>query len=612
MATDPSGASSETDEFPLADEDIPDFVMAYLQSDKGNLDEDIPDHILEYIQSRAAALERSQPLHKHHDEQPDDLFYTENELRILDEARRRLEEQGELSPPSPAAGQDNFDQFFQRAAAVPPMEQTMNISSATQVESQKNAADEPVRVAKKSGKFNFRGISMPARPQLNIKLPKFGQDSKKKARQDESEAAEIPVAKKQRRPHSTSPMRQKINQQLESWNNSLKKFKARGKNQDGQVKGFVALLPGRTKAKPKEPENQYEEVGKPRTEETAATAAELPVVTLMVPDINARRDTVEDIDNPSPVHYVNHDGEETMEDIENLPESEVADSFGNNVHGAIVDSEVADALVPSNREEFVDIDIDDDDEFEDDEEVEEEIPAPPEEAKEAPAPASGLAARSRKVFEDTKSKIKTSLSKEQLQATRNKLQSTLSKKNLQATHKKIQSTTKKNLQATRIKLQSTKENLQATGEKLQMSLTGSLKKKKPERPPALPMNETIFSPDNQQPDEREYETSTPVFSKMPPKVCDEERVESVPPKATKRTKKQKDLAAKSSSSLSYEIDCCNIEEEPEEDVEDELEPKMEFSIHGIEKPSVSSVSQSTETLPEGKLNRFLRDLILLI
>lgn len=590
MAADPSGASSEIDEFPLADEDIPDFVMAYLQSDKGNLDEEIPDHILEYIQSRAAVLEKTQPLHKHHDNQPDELYYTENELRILDEARRRLEEQGELPGSSHSgaavAGQDAFDQYFQRAIILP---QAVPETKEPEETKAKKSHTEEAEASKKSGKFSFRGISMPIKPQLNIKLPKFGQASKKNPKNDEDEGAEAP-AKKQRRPHSTSPMRQKINQQLESWNNSLKKFKARSKNQDGQVKGFVALLPGRSKAKPKEQENQYEEVGKQRTD-IEAPREHYPVVTLNVPD-NAV--PIEDAVGCSPIQHISHDGEETMEDIENLPESEVADGVDNNANGIIVDREVADALVPSRSEDFVDIDIDDDD-FEEDEEFEEEVQQVPEEAnKEAPR-LGGLAARSRKVFQDTKSKIRTSLSKEQLQATRNKLQSTLSKKNLQATHKKIQSTTKETLQATRSKLQSTKQNLQATGEKLQTTFTGSLKKKKPDSLPAT-MKENIFSAETQG-DQREYETSTPVFSKAPPQMCDEEIVpcESVPPKVNKRTKKRKEPTSKSSTSLTYDI-----EEETEEDVEDELEPKMEFSLHGVEKTNPSSVSQSTETLPEGK------------
>lgn len=64
MAADPSNyESTDIDDFLLGDEDIPDFVMAYLQSDKGNLDEDIPSNILEYIQSRAAILEKHQQLH---------------------------------------------------------------------------------------------------------------------------------------------------------------------------------------------------------------------------------------------------------------------------------------------------------------------------------------------------------------------------------------------------------------------------------------------------------------------------------------------------------------------------------------------------------------------
>ncbi len=389
----------EEEEFPLADEEIPDFVMAYLQSDKaGNLDEDIPDHILEYIQSRAAVLSSSKG--RVDPDPDDDLYYTEDELRILDEARRRLEEQGELHPKMGVAEQDHqdsFDQYFNQTAPAA-IQQVI-------------PAEEPVVVnppASSQKKFNFKGIS---KPQLNIKLPKF--NKKDPAAQEEGSS------KKERRPQSASPIRKKITQQLESWNNSLKRFKGRNKNQDGQVKGFVALLPGRSKGnKPKDPvENQYEEVGKQRPELLAIAQ-----------------------DNKN--GYV---GEETMEDIENLPESEIVESPGLTM---IVDREAVDSIQP----EFEDIEIDDD-EFDDD--VEEEVVPEPA----APPPPSGLAARSRKVLEDTKSKIKTSLSKEQLQLTRNKLKTT---------KKKVESSTKRNFEAT-------KQNLKATGEKLQTTLTSSLK-----------------------------------------------------------------------------------------------------------------------------------------
>lgn len=512
----------EEEEFPLADEEIPDFVMAYLQSDKaGNLDEDIPDHILEYIQSRAAVLSSSKGRHHTVDPDPDDdLYYTEDELRILDEARRRLEEQGELHPKMnvPDHNQDSFDQYFNQASAAPVAIQ------------QVIPEEPPVAVNPPSQKkFNFKGIS---KPQLNIKLPKFNK---------KDPAAEEGSSKKERRPQSASPIRKKITQQLESWNNSLKRFKGRNKNQDGQVKGFVALLPGRTKGnKPKDPvENQYEEVGKPRPELLAVAQ-----------------------DNKN--GYV---GEETMEDIENIPESEIAESPGLTM---IVDREVVDSIQP----EFEDIEIDDD-EFDDD--VEEEVVPEPV----APPAPSGLAARSRKVLEDTKSKIKTSLSKEQLQATRNKLKTT---------KKKVESSTKRNFEAT-------KQNLKATGEKLQTTLTTSLKRNKKPTNEATMVPENIIFPDLPG-IEKEYETSTPVLEPKVPKNQEEVKPSDDPPVAKTRTKKK---AKKSQSQSTLSCKFVIEEEEEEEEQEEEIEPRMEFSIHGLEKPAVSSVSQSTETLPEGIL-----------
>ena len=43
----------------------------------------------------------------------------------------------------------------------------------------------------------------------------------------------------------------------------------------------------------------------------------------------------------------------------------------------------------------------------------------------------------------------------------------------------------------------------------------------------------------------------------------------------------------------------NIQEEDEEEAE-ELEPKMQFHLHGAPKVGPSSTSQSTETIPPGK------------
>ena len=558
MARDPSAQSDELDDFPLPDEDIPDFVMAYLQSDKGNLDEDIPDHILEYIQSRAAILEKSQ---QHMRETDDEIFYTKDEMRIMDETRRRLEEQGELhvEPSTVAEDADAFDQFFHRAAAAGPV--TTFPEKTEQAQPQMEKAEPAMKKSKKGGKFKIPNITMPNKSQLNIKMPKFGPGRKKSGEEEQGDDGN--KLKPARRPHSSSPMRQKINQQLESWNNSLKKFKQSrsGRNQDGQVKGFVALLPGRSSkpAKTKEPENQYEEVGPPRSNAAATTV-----------------ESIEDKARFSPSQE--NEAEETMEDIENLPESEVADAVRN---GMIVDREVADVIVT--RGEFVDIDIDED--FE----MDEEAMAAGEDTtavEEPPATSVGFAARSRKAFELTKTKIQTSLSKEQLQATRNKLQST---------RKKVQSSlSKRNLQATRDKLQSTlsKENLQATSKKLQTSLNSTLNRKKSKtEAPQLAVPQGNIFPSFPHDSEREYETSTPVDRKTKCPSTEECSREANPPTAKRRNKKAP-VAPISQSN--------NIEEETEEDLEDELEPKLEFSIHGTERPRPSSVSQSTETLPEGK------------
>ncbi len=612
IAADPTAQSDELDDFPLPDEDIPDFVMAYLQSDKGNLDEDIPDHILEYIQSRAAILERSQ---QHMKQTDDEIFYTKDEMRIMDETRKRLEEQGELNVELSTVAEDTdaFDQFFQRAAAAGQDSALAFPGKSEQAQTfrQLEEAEPEVKKSKKGGKFKIPNITMPNKSQLNIKLPKFGPGRKKakdteREQKDDEGAERGKKLKPARRPHSSSPMRQKINQQLESWNNSLKKLKSRsGRNQDGQVKSFVALLPGRSSkpTKTKEPENQYEEVGPPRSNPAAQKRAEYnSPMTLDKATVESAEDKVRFS------HTQENEAEETMEDIENLPESEVAEVARD---GMIVDREVADVIVT--RGEFVDIDIDED--FEDDDErmgAQTEIEQGPGGDKTVvEEPATGFAARSKKAYELTKSKIQTSLSKEQLQATRNKLQSTLSKQNLQATRKKVQSSlSKKNLQATRDKLQSTlsKENFAATRNKIQTSLNSTLsrKKSKTEQPQMVIPQENIFT-DFPHDNEREYETSTPVERKTKypirnKKTSDEEYPhEANPPMAKRRNKKPVQPIGNELIQTSQSNECNHIQEETEEDLEDELEPKLEFSIHGSDRPRPSSVSQSTETLPEGKL-----------
>lgn len=629
MAVDPSVQSEELDDFPLPDEDIPDFVMAYLQSDKGNLDEDIPDHILEYIQSRAAILERNQLQPK----PTDDIFYTQDELRIIDEARKRLEEQGELDvDPSATLDEDvnAFDHFFQRTTAAQELvaasqERSNHAEYKDARPSHSEVPESENKKTKKGGKFDFSNMAMLNKPHLNIKMPKFGPGRKKAkgtndAELEDQEVEPAPVEAdkkcKPRRPHSSSPMRQKINQQLESWNNSLKKFKASrtGRNNaDGQIKSFVALLPGRSRkpSKPKQAENQYEEVGLQRSNLVLpkTTDDDHPVAFIAPQDsgLKATVDSAEEIARLTPSQD-NNEAEETMDDIENLPESEEADLARDDI---IVDREVADVIVT--RGEFVDIDIDED--FEDDDEGVEgqtQIEQVAPEEKDEVVATGGFAARSRKAFELTKSKIQTSLSKKQLQATRNKLQSTLSKQNLQATRQKMQSSlSKRNLQATRDKLQSTlsKENFQATRNKLQTSLNSTLKRKKNKNvePTTQAITQDNIFPTFPQEYEREYETSTPVERKTKDsgrsqKMPDDEFVEDAhPPTVKQRAKKNIQPVENAPVQSSQSNECENIEEETEEDLEDELEPKLEFSLHGSDRPQPSSVSQSTETLPDGDL-----------
>lgn len=609
-SVDPSMRSDELDDFPLPDEDIPDFVMAYLQSDKGNLDEDIPDHILEYIQSRAAILERDQ---QHTNQADDDIFYTKDEIRIMDQTRKRLEEQGELNPD--LSGQppsdfvedaDAFDQFFQRATLSQETASALPEESNKRKKQDQPKTDEPnldSQKPKKAGKFNFKNISMPNKPQLNIKLPKFGQNRKKPNDvEDVGMGSGIDVAQsgkkvKQRRTQSASPMRHKINQQLESWNNSLKKFKmpSSNRNQDNQVKSFVALLPGRSRkpTKKKEPENQYEEVGLQRD-----SAVELQRSMATKQDNSILKATAENAE----MNASNRDNqdEETMEDIENLPESEEADAAKDIV---IADREVADVIV--NQGEFYDINIDSN-KFEENNEIVDQTDQAADKTN-APTEPAGFAARSKKAFELTKSKIQSSLSKEQLQATRNKLHTTLSKQNLQATRKKMKSSlSKQNLQATRDKLQSTlsKKNFEATRNKLQTSLNSTLKRGKNVKPEPLSLEGNIFL-DSYQDGGREYETSTPVERKttyqdrVKNSADEEDQTDTNPPTAKRRAKKSAHSTSKASLQSSQLNECANIQEETEEDLEDELEPKLEFSLHGSERQRPSSVSQSTETLPEG-------------
>ena len=593
-AADYSLKSDELDDFHLANEDIPDFVMAYLQSDKGNLDENIPDHILEYIQSRAAALERDQQNARQHVD--DEIVYTQDELRIINQARKRLEEQGELETSSPMLPDnyeedvDAFDRYFQRTTADNQVAETKREESQQLKEPEPTESAGPVKTSKKSGgKFNFKNLNVPNAAQLNLKLPKFGFDKKNKSKSnadhEEMETGDERKQAKPRRTQSASPMRQKFDQHLKNWNEGLKKIKTRsGRAKDREIKSFVALLPGRSgkKVPKKEIENQYDEVGQPR----------------MSPD--------QTIPINSDVQR-NDEAEETLENIEPLSESEVADGIRR-------DADAGDTIIVA-RGEFVDIDIDED--FEEDEE---EVPDPvdgsnveanPNAVQKSKDEEVGFAARSKKAFEMTKTKIQSSLSKNQLQATRNKLKSTLSKENMESTRKKVQSTlSKHNLQATRNKLQSTltKENLQATRDKIQSSLTNTLNKKKKSNKSQQEsiQRENIF-PAYLHDDERQYETSTPIdrpYETSTPVerkthdrrgTTDDEFPHSTTPPTVKQRKNKK-TAQSNDVKPNKEGD---IQEETEEELEEELEPKLEFSILGKERQRPSSVSQSTETLPEG-------------
>ena len=577
IAADPNYESSDIDDFLLGDEDIPDFVMAYLQSDKGNLDEDIPSNILEYIQSRAAILEKHQQLQH---QQTDEIFYTENELRIIDEARKRLEERGELnlshSDFKDEAEIDHFEHYFQRPVinqgnltpipichelSTSPSLKGSNIEHTDEKECEHDDS-------KKGARFKFKNLSMPTKAQLNLKLPKIGR-SKKPKKETEEQQEDTGCVDKKKRPHSLSPMRQKINQQLTNWNNSLKKFKVPGRRlQDSSqnVKSFVALLPGaRTASKPKI-ENQYEEIGAARVEISSPLQ-----ITVTEPDnLSIKK---EEFTNE------NEGAEETMEDIENLPESEVVEAAAG-----------IDGIVTS-PEDFVDIDIhcefaekDDETQINNQEQVE-PVNITPSEPK-------GFAARGKKAFQMTKSKIQTSLSKEQLEATRNKLQ---------ATHKKVATLSKQNFQATRNKFQTT--------------LNSRLKKKKESKQPdplLLTPTEDIFL-EPLQGEDRDYETSTPIQMKDERKSLDgnfsnEEFVyetNSNPPTVKRRNKSRVTLEECGSVEETRQVhdvsqpQRINTEEEIEEYLEDEIEPKLEFFLHGNRPVRPPSMNRSTETLPEG-------------
>ncbi len=284
-----AGGPVEEDEL-MDDEEIPDYVMEYLQSEQGRLDENIPEHILAYIQRRAAALERNRK------EQPvafdDDLVYTEEELRILDEARRKLSEQGEhfemprltlqahsIGAAAAAADGDgerprrqgeHLEQFFQRAALDTEAAESALVEagggrrtsdcvvvdvrkkelatkrkasclkrtpSALTAQSAASAPGESSKLKVGSG-FDLRSISMPRLGEL--KMPKFLEKIGSKIRSVSAREVGATGAKA-RRTHSISPVRQRIRdeleQQMEQWNRrrvvekkfSLSDFKIRSR-----------------------------------------------------------------------------------------------------------------------------------------------------------------------------------------------------------------------------------------------------------------------------------------------------------------------------------------------------------------------------------------------
>ena len=196
----------------IFDEEIPDFVMEYLQSEEAHSDDNIPEHILEYFKNRAAALYgpgRSRPESPH---AVDDTQLTEDEVRILDDARRKVDERmdelnrlrssssEETHSPSPVRrpgvspdidlngqGQPIEDFAIGQIGELTskPEESTGSVdregqdqrtgNSATEKEEEPSpAAQEPFdvrtesasshRKLKKSEKFSLRSISMPDLP----------------------------------------------------------------------------------------------------------------------------------------------------------------------------------------------------------------------------------------------------------------------------------------------------------------------------------------------------------------------------------------------------------------------------------------------------------------
>lgn len=105
---------------------------------------------------------------------------------------------------------------------------------------------------------------------------------------------------------------------------------------------------------------------------------------------------------------------------------------------------------------------------------------------------------------------------------------------------------------------------------------------------------------------REYSTSTPTELKASRRLRQRRKSEeeiygaAAPPTAKRRFKKHVQMRATVSQPdlVVTHSDWSNIEEEEEEEPE-ELEPKMQFHLHGTPvRPS--STSQSTETIPPGE------------
>ena len=220
--------------------------------------------------------------------------------------------------------------------------------------------------------------------------------------------------------------------------------------------------------------------------------------------------------------------------------------------------------------------------------------------------SKSLVDRGRKALQATKSKIQTTLSKDNLQATRNKLQTT---------RHRLQSSLTTRTLATRQKLQSTlsKQNLQATGQKLQSKLSDTLIKRRrkksksffPDRPSGESSDQTVFQVDltdtsreaDDMPSPREVSVPTRTHRKKLTETKAETPKISYP--TAKRRVKRK---AKASTQLTYSRLLCDEDDLHGEldEAEDELEPKLEFHLHETYHERPPSVSQSTNTIPEGK------------